>query len=401
MSSNIIEDIITYSLDEALINNYYTFRVPPTTIVGDGSIVKSGKLIQQQNAKKVFIVTDKQIVNINLLAPLLRSLERNKIPYYIFDEVLPDPTDSVVITGVKMLQKQNCDVVIGFGGGSPIDAAKVIAILATNNIKINEIKNDSSLNRRLPLIAVPTTAGTGTEVTSVAVITNSQTHIKSIVDHTQVIPDIAIIDPKLTLGIPPKITSATGIDVLTHAIEAYVAKNSCTLARALAQRSIRLVRKYLPTAVGYGENIRARHKMAIASYMAGMAFSNSGLGLCHAMAHQIGGKYKIPHGIANALFLPHIMRFNLLVRVERFVDIAIAMGEKIESLSQKDAGLKAISAVKNLIQDIGLPTRLREVGVERADFRIMAENALKDATIHSNPRISNIDSVIEIFEKAY
>jgi len=222
-----------------------------------------------------------------------------------------------------------------------------------------------------------------------------------LIKHPKMIPDIAIIDSDLTIDIPPSITASTGIDVLTHAIEAYVARSSSTLARALALRAIRLVRKYLPTAVGYGENKIARHKMAIASNMAGIAFSNAGLGLCHAMAHQIGVKYNIPHGLANALLLPHVMEFNLLVRLERFTDIAIAMGEKVESLSGKEAAIKGIRAVEDLISGVGLPTNLKELGVVPADFEFLAKQAIEDITLATNPRRTNLNDIIKVYEKAY
>lgn len=400
--SNIINDIVAYALDEALVDNYYLFQVPPLSVVGNGSSVKIGEHIKKYNAKKIFIVTDEQIVNLNLLSPMLRALKKNNIDYEIFDKILPDPTDTVVLEGVEKYKTTGCDFIAGFGGGSPIDAAKAIALLATNDIDIEDCSDESKItNMRVPLAAIPTTAGTGSEVTDVSVISITSKHIKLVIKHPYMIPDMALIDPYLTIGIPPAVTAATGLDVLTHAIEAYVARSSCTLARALSHRAIHLVSKYLPTAVGYGSNIIARHKMAVACYMAGMAFSNAGLGLCHAMAHQIGAKYKVPHGVANALLLPHIMRFNLSTRRERFLDIAVAMGEKIERLSARDAAMKSVEAVENLLEDVSLPRKLRDVGALQSDFKMLAEWALKDITIKTNPRSANINDIIKIYENAY
>ncbi len=401
MSENIINDIVAYTLDEALVSNYYLFRVPPLTIVGDGATAKLGEHMKKLKVKHSFIVTDKVIVKLGLLEQTLRSLKKMNIAYTIYDEVEPDPTDLMVYNGVNFYKQSQADCIIGFGGGSPIDAAKAIAVLVNNNLQLNSANIEENINDRPPLVAVPTTAGTGTEVTDVTVITNTTTNVKMVIKHPLMVPDIALIDPNLTLNISPYITAATGIDVLTHAIEAYVARSSCTLARALSHRAIRLVMKYLPTAVGYGANIIARHKMAVACYMAGMAFSNAGLGLCHSMAHQLGATYKIPHGVANALLLPHIMRFNLLVRLDRFVEIAHIIDERFEQLTKKEAALKGIDAIAQMISEIGLPTQLREIGAICEDFNMMAENALKDITIKTNPRSANIDDIIKIFESAY
>ena len=338
MDNKFVEQVVAYAIDEVSLQYSYDFRVPPASIVGNGLSVKIGDHVAKLKAKKVFIVTDKQIVKLGLMQPMLRSLERNAIAYAVFDEVEPDPTDVVVQAGIANLSKCNCDSVIAFGGGSAIDAGKAIAVFATNPFDLSRpITEETFKNPRCPLVAVPTTAGTGSEVTDISVITNIQTHIKHPLQHSYFIPDIAVIDPKLTLGIPPKITAATGIDVLTHAVESYLARGACTLAQALSYSAMQQVGKYLRVAVGDGSNLEARHHMAVASYMAGMSFSNAGLGLCHAMAHQIGAQYKLPHGTANALVLPEVMHFNMLVRMERLRDVAHAFEQRIENLDPKDA----------------------------------------------------------------
>ncbi|MGD9489101.1 MAG: iron-containing alcohol dehydrogenase family protein [Calditrichaceae bacterium] len=398
MDENLINEIILQTIDEVSVDNSFHFRVPPNTLVGDGISSKIGGEIAKYSPEKVLIVTDKSMVEMNLMAPLLRSFNRQNIKYIVFDKVQSDPTDKILSEGISKVKDENCDFILGFGGGSPIDVAKAIAVFSTNP---GAFVAENIKNERLKLAAVPTTAGTGSEVTAISVITNTDTYRKMLIDHPYIIPDMAFIDPRLTLGIPPKITAMTGIDVLSHAIEAYLARSSCTLARALSHRVIRLVGEYLPTAVGYGSNEKARHKMAIASYMAGMAFSNAGLGLAHAMAHQIGAKYKIPHGMSIALVLPAVMRFNLLVRAERIADIAGAFGEKTEQFSIKEAAFKGIDAVQNLIIEIGLPTRLSEISSEKADFRMMAENALADRSILTNPRTAGIDDIIRIYEEIY
>jgi alcohol dehydrogenase class IV len=402
MDNKFVEQVVAYAIDEVSLQYSYDFRVPPASIVGNGISTKIGDHVAKLKAKKVFIVTDKQIVKLGLMQPMLRSLERNAIAYAVFDEVEPDPTDVVVQAGVANLSKCNCDSVIAFGGGSAIDAGKAIAVFATNPFDLSRpITEETFKNPRCPLVAVPTTAGTGSEVTDISVITNIQTHIKHPLQHSYFIPDIAVIDPKLTLGIPPKITAATGIDVLTHAIESYLARGACTLAQALSYSAMQQVGKYLRVAVGDGSNLEARHHMAVASYMAGMAFSNAGLGLCHAMAHQIGAKYKLPHGTANAIVLPEVMHFNMLVRMERLRDVAHAFEQRIENLDPKDAAYKGIEGVKELIEDVGLPTRLRDIGAQKSDFEEMAKQALQDPTLTTNPRTVRVEDIIEVFERSY
>jgi alcohol dehydrogenase class IV len=402
MDNGVVEQIVACTIDEVSIANAYDFRVPPLTVVGDGISVKIGDHVKKLGCKKVFVVTDKQIVRLGLLEPMLRSFAKHSIDHVVFDEVEPDPTDVIVKRGISKLLRCDCDSVLTFGGGSPIDAGKAIALFATNTLDLDRPPEyDASLSNRLPLVAVPTTAGTGSEVTDVAVITNSRTHVKILLVHPFIIPDVAVIDPRLTVGIPPGITAATGMDVMTHAVEAYVSLNACTLGLALSWRAIRLVGKNLRAAVGYGQDLEARHKMAVASYMAGMAFSNSGLGLCHAMAHQLGGKSKLPHGICNSLLLPEVMRFNMLVRIGRLQEIATALDQRVENLDPKDAALKSIQAIEELREDIGLPTRLRDVGVRREDFQEMAEQALEDPSLEMNPRSVTIEDALQVYELAF
>jgi alcohol dehydrogenase class IV len=402
MDTQSVERIVAFTVDEVSIKNSYAFRVPPTSMVGDGVAAKIGDYLIRFNSRKVFIVTDKVIVKLGLLKPMLRSLERRGIGYAIFDQVEPDPTDTVVEQGVSTLKHCNCDTVVAFGGGSALDAGKAIAVYTSIPFNLNQSSLDEMIAiYRMPLIAVPTTAGTGSEVTDVTVITDTKTHIKVPLAHPALIPDMAVIDPTLTLGIPPIITAATGVDVLSHAIESYMAKGVCTLGQALSFAAMKLVANNLRLAVGDGSNLEARHKMAEASYMAGMSFSNAGLGLCHAIAHQIGAAYHVAHGAANGLVLPEVMRFNMLVRTEQSGEIARAFNQKIENLDPKDAALKGITAVRELIEEVGLPTRLREVGANESDFEALAKQALVDPTIITNPRSVRLEDVVQILKQCY
>lgn len=402
MEQAVLEEIVTFTADKLGVTSSYHFRVPPTTLVGDGIAVKMGEYLEELDARRVLIVTDQQIVKLGLMNPMLRSLRRHQIDCQVFDEVLPDPTDQIVMKGVAALQASGCDTVLTFGGGSVIDAGKAIAVFAANPPGNGQpITNASKLAPRVSLVAVPTTAGTGSEVTDITVITDHQTHIKIPHQHASFIPDIAVIDPVLTVGIPPAITAATGMDVLTHAIESYMARGVCTLGQALSYAAIQLVAAYLPLAVGDGKDLHARHKMAEASYMAGMSFSNAGLGVCHAIAHQVGARYKVPHGAANALLLPEVMQFNLLVRQDALKDVARAFSLRIEHLDAKAAAQRGIEAVRELSAAVGLPTRLQQVGADPADFPTLADQALADPTLQTNPRTASKQDIIDILQKSY
>ncbi len=402
MDASMLEEAVTYTADHLSVTNSYHFRVPPTTLVGDGIAVRMGDYLDELDACKVFIVTDKQIVSLGLMEPMLRSLRRRQIAYQIFDEVMPDPTDEVVLKGVEVLRGCSCDSVLTFGGGSVIDAGKAMAVFCANPMVAGQaVTNTSKLQPRIKLVAVPTTAGTGSEVTDITVITDARTHIKIPHQHQYFIPDMAVIDPTLTLGIPPAITAATGMDVLTHAVESYLARGVCTLGQALSYSAIQLVAAYLPLAVGNGKDQYARRKMAEASYMAGMSFSNAGLGVCHAIAHQIGARYKVPHGVANALILPEVMHFNMLVRQDSLKEIARAFNLRIEHLDGKAAALRAIEAVRDLTASIGLPTRLQQIGAIPDDFPTLANQALEDPTLQTNPRVVGHKDIVDILQRSY
>lgn len=402
MDPSMIEEAVTYTADHLSVANSYHFRVPPTTLVGDGISVKIGDYLDELGSRKVLIVTDTQILNLGLMNPMLRSLRRRKIAFQIYDEVLPDPTDEMVRKGVEALLGCSCDALLTFGGGSVIDAGKAIAVFSANpGFEGKVVTNATRLKPRMTLVAVPTTAGTGSEVTDITVITDARSHIKIPHQHQYFIPDMAVIDPTLTLGIPPAITAATGMDVLTHAVESYLARGVCTLGQALSYSAIQLVAAYLPLAVGNGNDLHARRKMAEASYMAGMSFSNAGLGVCHAIAHQVGARYKVPHGVANALILPEVMQFNMLVRQESLKEIARAFNLRLEHLDNKEAAQRAIEAVRDLSAAVGLPTRLQQIGAIPEDFPAMANQALEDPTLQTNPRVVGHKDILGILARSY
>ena len=298
-------------------------------------------------------------------------------------------------------KKNKCDMLITLGGGSAHDCGKGIAIVASNGGKIHDYEGvDKSTKSLPPLIAVNTTAGTASEMTRFCIITDTKRHVKMAIIDWRVTPLIAINDPLLMAGMPPFLTACTGMDALTHAVEAYVSTNATPVTDACALKAIELVSEYLRPAVANGADMEARDKMAYAEYLAGMAFNNASLGHVHAMAHQLGGFYNLPHGMCNAILLPHVSRFNLIAKITRYADIASAMGEELEGVTEREAADFAIDAIECLSHDVGIPAGLKGLGVKEKDLKTMAENAQRDACGLTNPRRPTLDDVIAIYKAA-
>ena len=319
----------------------------------------------------------------------------------VFDETVPNPTDVNVHDALKVYKDNGCDMIISLGGGSSHDCAKGVGIVATNGGNIREYEGvDKSSKAMPPFIAVNTTAGTASEMTRFCIITDTSRKVKMAIVDWRVTPNVAINDPLLMAGMPPALTASTGMDALTHSVEAYVSTIATPVTDACAIKSIELISKYLRAAVANGGDMEARDRMAYAEYLAGMAFNNASLGHVHAMAHQLGGFYDLPHGVCNAILLPHVQRFNLIAKMSRFKDIAVAMGENVGGLSDRAAAEKALEAIKTLSKDVGIPSGLAELGVKEKDLQIMAENAQKDACGFTNPRCPTHADVVEIYRWA-
>jgi alcohol dehydrogenase len=292
-------------------------------------------------------------------------------------------------------------MIISLGGGSSHDCAKGIGIVATNGGNIRDYEGvDKSTKAMPPFIAINTTAGTGSEMTRFCIITDTDRKVKMAIVDWRVTPNVAINDPLLMVSMPPALTAATGMDALTHAVEAYVSTIATPVTDSAALMAIKLISKNLRNAVANGNNMVARDKMAYAEFLAGMAFNSASLGYVHAMAHQLGGFYNLPHGVCNAILLPHVCRFNLIATPERYADIAEAMGENINGLSTRAAADVAIEAIQQLSVDVGIPTGLTKLNVQEKDFQIMAENAIKDACRFTNPRLATLDDIINIYRQA-
>jgi len=350
----------------------------PIVLVGEGSSIKLCETISHLGVAKVLVVTDAMLVKLGLVEPLLKALADNGIESAVYDGVEPDPVWTVVEDGLAALKANNCDGVIGLGGGSSIDAAKVIALAAANTVPPRELEGfRKAKNDSLPLFAVPTTAGTGSEVTIAAVISDPDTHKKALIGDTRVIPKAAALDPALMLGLPASVTAATGMDALTHAIESYIGEWATDETDNLAKASIKMIFENLPTAVETGTDMKAREAMALASFYAGMAFTKAMVGYVHGIAHQLGGKYGIPHGLANAVVLPHVLEYSKDAASHRLAELAIhtGLGEHYEG----DAVLaqKFIDHVKAMNEKIGIPVGFEQI--KQQDIPELAAAALLES----------------------
>lgn len=380
----------------------YGFFIPTVTLMGIGAHKQIGNQIKVLGGTKPFLCTDKGIVQAGIADEIIKMIKKDTgLDVVVFDETVPNPTDVNVHDGLKVFQKNGCDLIISLGGGSAHDCAKGIGIVATNGGHIRDYEGiDKSSKAMPPFIAVNTTAGTASEMTRFCIITNTDTKVKMAIVDWRVTPNVAINDPLLMMGMPPALTAATGMDALTHAVEAYVSTIATPVTDACALKAIQLISENLRAAVANGGDVEARDKMAYAEYLAGMAFNNASLGHVHAMAHQLGGFYDLPHGVCNAILLPHVERFNMIAKMDRFADIAAAMGENISGLSTRSAAEKALEAIVTLSQDVGIPRGLRELGVQEKDIPTMAQNAQKDACGLTNPRCPSLEDVIQIYKNA-
>jgi len=384
----------------------YTLEMPKKTYFGVRAIGKVREAVKDLNVSNVLIITDRGVIDAGLVDVLMKELNSTIVKTSIFDEVEPEPTVESIENATESLEKTGgIDLLIALGGGSVMDTAKCVNVVAMNGGSIldyeDDIKNPRPIRKLLSLIAVPTTAGTGSEASIWAVFTDTKRKLKTSTSDSKLIADIAILDPNMTKTMPPRLTAATGMDALTHAIEAYVSIYANPITDAFSIQAIKLIAKNLRTAVKDGENMEARTSMILASFMAGSAFSNSSLGIVHTMAEAIGGFYRIPHGITNTLILPHVMEFNLSANVKKFAKISELMGEDVKGLDVNKASKKSVSAVKELSRDIGLPQTLREVGVKREDFPALVEMTFKWANESGNPREVSKKQLRELYEKAY
>jgi len=389
-------------------SEYYDYMLPTVNFMGAGCVEVVGERCKILGAEKVLLVTDNYLNSlesgpVQIVGDYLKKVG---LEYVIFDGVTPNPKDKDVYAGLEIYEKENCDMIVTVGGGSPHDCGKAIGVAATHDgdlyqdyAGIEKLENETP-----PMVCVNTTAGTASEVTRHAVITDtSQTpNVKFVIVRWRNTPDVSINDPELMVDKPAGLTAATGMDALTHALETYVSTGANPLTDAAALEAMKLIAENLRNAVYNGQDIEARENMANASVLSGFAFNNGGLGYVHAMAHQLGGFYDMPHGIANAILLPYVEKFNLGAKLERFAKIAEIFGVNTEGMSTREAAESSLEAIKQLAQDIGIPTSLSEskFDIKEEDFEEMAKYALEDGNAGTNPRKGTVEQVKDIFEDA-
>lgn len=378
-----------------------TFFIPAVNLIGAGCINEAMDAIGKYGLLKALIVTDAGLAKAGVASRVAGLLVEQGIDSVIYDGARPNPTIANVEQGLALLQQHGCDFVISLGGGSPHDCAKGIALCASNGGHISDYEGvDRSARAQLPLVAINTTAGTASEMTRFCIITDQTRHVKMAIIDRNVTPILSVNDPQMMVGMPPALTAATGMDALTHAIEAYVSTAATPITDACALKAIGLIAGNLLRAVEQGDDLQARENMAYAQFLAGMAFNNASLGYVHAMAHQLGGYYDLPHGVCNAVLLPHVQRFNASVSAVRLTDVAHAMGESIRGLSPEAGAQAAIRAISELSASVGIPAGLSELGALAADIPILAANALKDACGLTNPRHADQQQIEDIFRQA-
>ena len=379
----------------------FKFYIPAINLMGAGCLQEAAADIKGYGYRKALIVTDRVLNQIGVVAKLTTLLAEHGIESVVFDETKPNPTMTNVESGLAMIRANGCDCVISLGVGSPHDCAKGIALVAANGGSIQDYEGvDRSAKPQLPLIAINTTAGTASEMTRFCIITDEARQVKMAIIDKHVTPLMSVNDPELMLAKPAGLTAATGMDALTHAIEAYVSTIATPVTDASAIMAIQLIAKHLRTAVNQGDDLHAREQMAYAQFLAGMAFNNASLGYVHAMAHQLGGFYDLPHGVCNAVLLPHVQAYNARVSAARLKDVARHMGVDVSTMNDEQGAAAAIAAIKQLALDVKIPAGLEQLGVKVDDFDVLASNALKDACGFTNPKQANHEEIVAIFRAA-
>ena len=382
----------------------YEFRLPKAILTGPGCFGRLGEQAKALGVRKALIVTDPQLRQLPFVEQAAKNLAEAGIASEFFSDLEPEPLSPSVAAGLSAYKELGCDALIAIGGGSSMDVAKAVGGLASNGGRISDYEGANRFSKPTPpIIAVATTAGSGSEVTRNAIITDVERDVKMLIQSPYLIPSVAIVDPLLTLSLPPSVTMATGMDALTHGIEAYVSKRAQPLTDGLALDAIRLVSGNLRQAWASGDNLSARANMSMASLKAAMAFSNSSVALVHGMARPIGAYFHVPHGLSNACILATVIEFSLPGNPERYADIAEAMGENVEGLSVVEAADMAVEAVSRLAKDIGVPS-LRGAGVDEARLRElaprMASDAIASGSPGNNPRRASPQEIVELYLKA-
>ena len=381
----------------------FSFTGAKKIVFGRGSFAALAEHLTELKILRPLIVLDRNLAETGFQEKVDGILAKTGVGYVIYDKTEPEPPLELADEGTKLALKKKCDGVIGIGGGSAMDLAKAIAVLTANKGKAEEYLG---LNRvpgpGLPKIMVPTTAGTGSEVTFTAVFIRKKLKKKEGMNSPYLYPELALLDPELTLSLPPHPTAATGIDALCHAIESYTSVNASPMSEMMSIEAIRLISDNLRTAVHDGTNIEAREAMLLGSLYAGLGLANAGVTAVHSLSYPLGGKYGVSHGLANTIMLPRVMAFNLPGALEKFVDIAEVMGEIVDELPLREAAYLAVEAVESLIEDCGIMTTLEELEIPETDFPELAKVAMTVARpLANNPCKMTLDEMVELYQEAY
>lgn len=382
----------------------FDFLMPSVNFFGPGVIAKIGDRAKMLGMHKVLVVTGGHIGKIENgpVDQTVDSLKKAGVDYVIFDGAEENPKIRDIKKGKQIYLDEGCDSIITVGGGSAHDCGKGIGIILTNGDDITKLAGIETLDKPLPpLMAVNTTAGTGSELTRHAVITNEETHLKFVVVSWRNIPLVSFNDPMLMLDIPQVTTAATGLDAYVQAVEPFVSVDHNDITDSQCEKAIQIIQQYLPEAVANGHNVEARTKMVEGEMLAGMAFNNANLGYVHAMAHQLGGQYDAPHGVCCALMLPVVEEWNIIACPDRFAKLAQIMGYDTTGMTTMEAAHKSIDGMRELAKSIGIPDSIKAIGAKPEDFELMAKNALKDGNAFSNPRKGTVEDVVQLFQKAY
>ena len=381
----------------------FIFQTTATVINEAGATSRLGEIAAEIGMTRVLLVSDPGIAKVGLLDKAVTGLSNGVQDVAVFADVLADPPVSNVMAALQQAQEFGADGVVGFGGGSSMDVAKLVAFLSCSSQTLPEIYGvGMAKGKRLPLIQVTTTAGTGSEVTPIAIVTTGENEKKGVIA-PQLLPDIAVLDAELTIGLPPRVTAMTGIDAMVHAIEAYTSKiKKNPLSDNLARQGLKLLFGNLRTVVADGNNLEARSNMLLGATLAGQAFANAPVGAVHSLAYPIGGQYHVPHGLSNSLVLPHVMRFNLPVASKEYAELARDLFDDLGDSSNLVAGARLISALEQLMFDVDLETRLSQVGIAESALPQLAESAmLQTRLLVNNPREVAYEDALQIYRDAW
>lgn len=381
----------------------FVFRAAGEITFAAGSAGRTGEILRKQGVRKALVVVDPGFARAGSFAKITDSLGKEKIAFTVFDRVEPEPPAELADEAGEAARREKCDFVLGVGGGSAMDTAKAAAVLATNEGTARDYQGLEKVPKPgLPKGMIPTTAGTGSEVTFTAVFVNREVKKKAGINSSFLYPELSILDPELTLDLPPAVTAYTGMDALAHAVESYTSRAAHSLSEIFSLKAIRLIGRNLREAVFNGQNREARAEMLLGSLLAGVGLANAGVTAVHSLAYPLGGEFRVPHGVANGMLLAPVMAFNALSSPERFAEIAEEMGEKTGGLSEKEAALLGVEAVRRLSREIEMPQRLSDLGIPESALSGMAEEAMQVARpLANNPRPVTKEDALRIYQGVF